>query len=437
MRKSMFFLLVMWTLVSVKSATCSTEEPTDAILIMGYNNTRSNDVKKMRLIATEDLRAKTILCKPHPLAVDYEVADYVIDTSLAADPALIPGVIEFLSSHNLRAVRVLPFSDVGTQLGGILSEHLGLPGHKSGMIRGALDKFYFRSLEGAAIFKPAGYRHLMSRSINSLEELKTTLMDFGGSVFLKPRAEGNSRGCTAVESLEDCERAWEVVEKYIAGGIVAEELVTGALEFSCDSVNGISWLTQKQNASGKYRWESKYILPAPLDDFTTHKILEGGRFMAAICGSNEGAYHNEIFYKPETGELIAVEPNLRPAGGRIWDAAALAFRDFNPWKLWVNSVVKEGQSPHLIRDYYVGFKMLVSPTDGVIKDLPTSLDLTSDEYGELVWSKRIGDVVTAEPKDNSECIGYILLRHADPSYVDRRVDEIAGEIQSLVAVGLE
>lgn len=361
----------------------------DVVLILGYNNTRSGDVKRLRSIAQEELTAQTILCKPHPVAVDYEVADHVIDVSLKPESSSIETVLSFLKTNDLTPRAILPFSDVGTQLGAVLAERLGLPGHDPARIIAGLDKFAFRNMEKKEVFMPLGYRSIASNTITSLDELKEMHTALGGKLFLKPQCEGNSRGCTAVESLEDTTRAWDFVKPYQAGGIVTEELVEDAHEFSCDSVAGVSWLTQKKNSSGPYRWEIKYILPAPLDHLTTHQILEGGRFMAAVSGSRGGAYHNEIFFKPESREIIAVEPNLRPAGGRIWDAARLAFRDFDPWRLWLKSMAGIPQNPQLIRDYYVAFKMIAAPVNGILREIPEMMPLLDEEYGELIWRKKL------------------------------------------------
>lgn len=56
----------------------------NAVLVLGYNNTRINDVRKIQQKANDYLDAKTVLCKKSPTAEDNAAADYVIDVGLDA-----------------------------------------------------------------------------------------------------------------------------------------------------------------------------------------------------------------------------------------------------------------------------------------------------------------------------------------------------------------
>lgn len=391
----------------------ATNELQDVVLVMGYNNTRSDDVAKIRYILSEDFKSKTVLCIEHPQPVAFQVADNVIDVSLDPNFSNLNTVLKFCEDNSYRILGVLPFSDKGTQLGSIITRHLNLPGQNPNLVRGGLDKHFFRKLEQDPIFKPKNYVPIKSRIVTKKDDIRSAYDEFSGNVFVKPCAEGNSRGCTVVDSESDIDRAWEVVSPYsINGGIVAEERVgNNFCEFSVDAVGSTLWITQKQNSSGSYRWESSYILPAPLDNLTTHQIMEAGRYMAVVCGGYGGAFHNEIFYNPTSREIRAVEPNLRPAGGSIWDAAKLAFRDFDPWRHWVHYAVgKSLPEVELVRDYYVGFQMLSAKQAGILQSLP-SYKLEEDNLvGKISWNKKIGDALTNNPTNNADCIGYFLVR---------------------------
>ena len=54
----------------------------NAILVIGYNNTRINDVKKIREKAKLCLGALTVLCKKDPTEADKIAVDFAIDVGL-------------------------------------------------------------------------------------------------------------------------------------------------------------------------------------------------------------------------------------------------------------------------------------------------------------------------------------------------------------------
>ena len=388
----------------------------NAVMVVGYNNTRVYDVKKIRTCAAEYFGAKTILCKKSPTAADFAAADYVIDTGLEAKQELADNVINQCNALHLNIIAVLPFSDQGTQLGAVLAQTLQLPGANPEQVSAGLDKNLFRSLEAKAENKPASYKPIVAIRINSKEELQNLLMKTPSGLFIKPCQEGNNRGCLSVSSLEDCDYAWSMVEKYKAGGIMVEELVSGAQEYSCDAIGSVAWLTLKDTAiyASGARGEIQYIIPAPESENETARKLAVGRFMAELCGAFGGAYHNEIFVKPDS--IMAVEPNLRPAGGRIWDAAQMAFADFNPWLTWIKSRAGESIADvHLTRNYYVGMRLIEVTRSGSIASLP---DLQTKIYGtsevvELVWLKKVGDTIITDIHDNADYVGYILVRNKD------------------------
>ncbi|MFZ4099912.1 MAG: biotin carboxylase [Chlamydiia bacterium] len=405
--------------VSALEGSLPTEQ--DVVLVIGYNNTRVNDVRKIRGIAKERLNAATVLCKKSPTQEDRLAADFVIDTDLFADEALVDNVLRECGQLMVHPVAILPFSDQGTQLGACLANRLGLPGADPQRVRAGLDKSTFRRMEREAESRPYGYRPLFSTVIHSKEELLDVITARPNGVFMKPCQEGNNRGCTAVHSLEECDGAWAFVEAYKKGGILIEELVLGAQEYSCDCSGSSRWVTEKATScgvSGKYRGEIQAIIPAPLSPAETQARVAVGRFMADVSGYRVGAYHNEIFYKSEA-EVMAVEPNLRPAGGRFWDIAQLAFDNFNPWAEWIETMAGR-RSPHdegeLVRNFYAGMRYVAASEDGQIAALP-SISLP-EQVVELVWTKKVGDRVVADQRDNSDFVGFIIVKDKDYERVD-------------------
>jgi len=310
----------------------------------------------------------------------------------------------------------LPFSDPGTQLGALVAKNLNLPGPDLERVHAALDKFAFRQLEAAAPDTPASYKKIKSVKVSSLDEIQNLYQELNGKIFIKPTKEGNSRGCMDVKSAADCEIAWEQVGKYKSHGLVVEELIQDGVEYSWDHVAGHSWVTEKQTTNTNYRAEIQQIVPASLGHEIMCQIESAGKFIADLSGSQGGACHNEIFYLSKSGEVSAVEPNLRPAGMRIWDLAAIAFEDFDPWKSWILWAVGRDNSENnsLTQSCYAGIRMITANVEGEIKSIPTDLPKEiisknkNSEVLELVWSKRPGDKVTTDVKDNSDFIGYVI-----------------------------
>jgi len=388
----------------------------NAVLVLGYNNTRVNDVRKIRAKAKEFLKAVTVLCKVSPTDDDKTAADYAIDVGLEGIDYNVDKVITICRELELHIIALLPFSDPGTQLGAALAKRLNLRGPALDKVKAGLDKGAFRVQEAACSTIPSGYKKIKSTYVQSFDELQDLFEKLNGKLFLKPASEGNSRGCINASQYKNLEEAWLQVSKYLKGGVVAEELIDQGNEYSWDHVCGYSWVTEKQTTQNGYRAEIQQILPAPLDSITTAQIANAGKFMSDLSGSNQGACHNEVFYQKDTNSVVGVEPNLRPAGMRIWDLAAIAYENFDPWKEWLlwaagkNSIAKN----NLKQQYFVGIRMIAPRDSGILKQLsPSSRHALSNkgfECIEITWTKKIGDQVTHIVKNNSEFLGFVIAK---------------------------
>ncbi len=391
----------------------------DAILVLGYNNTRINDVIKIRDSAYKLLGAITVLCKKDLNETDKNAVDVAIDVSLEQKNENIERVLQACKEQNIRIIGVLPFSDQGTQLGAKLAKHLNLPGADDESIVPALNKYAFRKKESAAV-KPYGYVSVDAKEVTSLNELQLVFKEFNSSVFIKPIAEGNSRGCIMIKKYEDCEPAWDEVKKYLSGGIVAEKLIENAQEYSWEHVAGYSWITEKVTTKTKYRAEPQHILPAPITQNEESILRNGAKFMAEICGYNGCACHNEIFLLNTKDKVMAVEPNLRPAGGKLWDLSSHAFENFDPWTSWIQWATGniDGKPKSLKQICFAGMRFISSRKDGKLKQIGIA-DLNAlalhctGTFIELVWTKKPGDTITQNPHDNSDFLGYFTAKALD------------------------
>ena len=391
----------------------------EAILVLGYNNTRINDVIKIRDKAKRLLNAITVLCKKDLTEIDKCAVDFAIDVSLEKTSENLSYVINACYKNNIKIIGILPFSDQGTQLGATLAHHLNLPGAHPDKISAALNKHEFRIKEENSV-KPNGYIAVNARKILSLADLQAAFKEFDSAVFIKPMAEGNSRGCIAIKEYEDCESAWIELKKYLPGGITAERLIENAQEYSWEYVAGYSWITEKQTTQSKYRAEPQHILPAPISTKEESLLKSGTKFMAEISGYNGCACHNEIFLLNSKNAVMAVEPNLRPAGGKIWDLSTYAFENFDPWDSWILwAAGKVDNTPKKLKPKcYAGMRFIMAKKEGEIKNINISnisqlSEKLPGDYIELVWTKTPGDTVTTTPQDNADFLGYVTAKSND------------------------
>jgi ATP-grasp domain len=409
-------------------------------VVVGYNNVRVFDVSKIRLRCREHFDADVVLLVEREQPDDRDNADEVIVCSFD----------ESAAQHSLELVRdrlqrgwsevlgVLPFADRGVWLGSELAHRLGLPGANPERAKAGLDKRYFRQLEHAAPER-GGYVPVRSVAVDSYTEFTAAVQSLGGKAFVKPAREGNSRGCMVVERQDHCANAWSLLSPYRHGGVIVETLVAADAEFSVDSVGGTTWITAKATTQDAYRAEIQQIVPAALPRANASVLLQAGRHMCELVSLQHGAYHNEVFLL-QGGGASAVETNMRPAGMRIWDLAAHAFEDFDPWLHWIRwSVTGESTPRELLQRRFAGIRQLRAPMDGVLRYLPNLHEVALELGLELLdagYTQREGDTVAQSVRDNAAFIGHVMLAHADHDTLRQMLRRLTDAVESKILVAL-
>lgn len=409
------------------------------VIVVGYNGNRVHDIAKLRQLCQSLYQAKLILLVEKVQLEDYEVADYVWTTSLAAEhlDCALEAVCGCLDLEQWNLIGVLPFSDRGVLLGAGLATRHGLPGITPDEARAGLDKEIFRRLEAASPSSPATYQPVFSCRVEQLDELRQRVQALGGKAFIKPACEGASRGCRVIHSLAECAEAWAALEQYRSGGIIVEELVEEAREYSWDCVAGCSWITEKTTTEGAYRAEIQQVVPAPLSGDALTAIASAGEHMRQLVSPHNGAYHNEVFFK-RNGLTSAVETNMRPGGMHIWDLACKAFAAYNPWESWVRWAVEgrmEAQQP--VAQGYCGIRLLSAPANGELQHLPDIRGLAAElgiEVIEALYSKGVGERVCALVTDNTSFIGHVILFNSDYSMLNEQLLRLVKAIESQIIV---
>ncbi|MFL1528409.1 biotin carboxylase [Pseudomonas sp. O230] len=412
---------------------------TSCVVVVGYNGNRVHDIQKLRNLCKKLYDARLILLVEKIQPDDDQVADHVCSTSLAPEDVSdsLELVVSCLNADHWKLIGVLPFSDRGVLLGAALASHYGLPGITPAEARAGLDKQIFRKLEAAAERSPEDYRAVFSVRIDSLAELRQRVVEMGGKAFIKPACEGASRGCRVIHHPSECDEAWQALKPYREGGIVLEELIQNAREYSWDFVAGSTWVTEKTTTEGAYRAEIQQVVPAPLAADVQARLAAAGRHMTGLVSLDNGAYHNEVFLRAD-GLTSAVETNMRPGGMHIWDLARLAFVDFDPWERWVRWAV-EGKTDSYdpVARGYSGIRLLRAPAGGLLRYVPDIESLARElniDLVEAVYAKRLSDSVTALVKDNTSFIGHIVLFSEDYAQLSDNLLRLADAIESRVEV---
>jgi hypothetical protein len=412
---------------------------TSCVVVVGYNGNRVHDIQKLRDLCKSLYNARLILLVEQIQPYDDQVADHVCSTSMAEKDvaASLELVVGCLKADRWKLIGVLPFSDRGVLLGAALANHFGLPGITPAEARAGLDKQIFRSLEVTATQSPEDYRPVFSTRVESLSELRERVVELGGKAFIKPACEGASRGCRVIHHPSECDEAWLALKAYRQGGIVIEELIQNAREYSWDCVAGSTWVTEKTTTEGAYRAEIQQVVPALLPADTQARLMAAGRHMADLVSQDNGAWHNEVFHRPDH-LTSAVEINMRPGGMHIWDLALRAFVDFNPWERWVRWAVEGQVERHdPVPRGYCGIRLLRASVGGILRTIPDIQALARSlniELVEAVFAKRIGDSITALVQDNTSFIGHIVLFNEDYERLSNDLLRLAEATESRIGI---
>lgn len=389
----------------------------NTFLVVGYNGSRVYDIVNLRKLCASRYAATLTLITKQAQPADYDAADVVLVCPLDSDTveASFDFVVGEINKHELKVIGILPFSDFGILLGAHLSTHYHLPGISPADAPPGLDKRAYRKLENADLDRPPAHQPIRSVQVETLEQLHAVVAQFGGRAFVKPANFGNSHGCIALYSLNECAAAWEKLSAFHNGGVLVEELITGAREFSWDFVAGYSWITEKETTQDSFRAEVQQIVPAKLSAQEFRLVNDAGHYMRSLVSKSNGAYHNEVFLRIDS--TSAVETNMRPAGMHIWDLANLSFKSFDPWHRWLAWAIDgEFISGTLEHQSYSGIRMIRAPSTGVLKFLPDVDQIASHLNISVVsvkFTKALGADVTETVIDNSSFIGELIIKNED------------------------
>lgn len=388
------------------------------VIIFGYNNTRVYDIERLKKLSREMLDAEIMLCKEEITTVDTNITPYTLEINLAqydgeSLASQVKQIDDYITSQQFTVCACLPFSDKGIPLGSLYAKHKGLPHDSTERSVACIDKYSFRCLERDAK-TPDWYKKPFFKKIHTLKEAEECINNTKHPLFFKPVAEGNSRGCIEISTIDDLNKNIDIISLYLEQGIVVEECIKECDEFSFDGIDGNYIITEKKTSQGFYRVETQHILPAPLEKQYYDRLIEAGKIVSQISGSQNGAVHNELFLNKITGDVYCVEPNRRPAGLKLWDWIGIAFPGTNNWNAWINWATGNDNSTNKgNQQFYVGCRMLQAHQSGKIlhvnskikEDIQNHIDVC-----DIALTKSAGQTITTHLKDNSHFTGYLVCK---------------------------
>lgn len=412
------------------------------VIIFGYNNTRVYDIERLKKLCHEMLNADIMLCKEEITSIDNNITPYFLKIDLSKyDITSLSQQIEeidtYISSQGFTVCACLPFSDKGIPLGSLYAKHKGLPHDNTDRSKACIDKFTFRCLEKNTT-TPTWYKKPFFKKIHTLAEAEECINNATNPLFFKPVAEGNSRGCIEIETIEDLKANNDLINLYLGQGILVEECIKECDEFSFDGIDGNYIITEKKTSQGHYRVETQHILPAPLETKLYERLIEAGKIVSEISGSQKGAIHNELFLNKSTGDVYCVEPNRRPAGLKLWDWIGIAFPGVNNWNAWINwATGKSNEDNFGNQQYYVGCKMLQAINSGKITKINTDIKDQIEKNSnvcDITLTKSVGQTITNILKDNSHFIGYIVCKSKTIENLRLLLDQMEKTAANIYAV---
>lgn len=394
----------------------------NAVAIFGYNNTRLYDVKKIKNLVHQTYGAEIILVKDSVSEEDLSVTPFCLEAKLDSIPSE-EKINSFLEKKKLKLIGCLPFSDKGVIAGSFVAKNYSLFGDESQTSFAMLDKNKFRELEKTFAAVEEIYKKPFFTQVQSEEGL-FKVFETQGPFFIKPISEGNSRGCMKITSIQDLQNWMNDNSSSLGQGVICEEILSDANEYSFDGVGGKYWITKKYTTQGSYRAEYQQIVPAPLALDQKRKIMQNIRRLLPHLGSRGGAFHHEFFILQD-GRMASVEPNRRPAGMWIWDLAQNSFKNFDPWRQWLaqaidkNITVDFENITSMEHNIYTGVRGVITPKSGVLLNfnLIAMESELKNEFGrnfhQFSFMKKKDDFISNTPKDNSEFLALISLQHQD------------------------
>jgi ATP-grasp domain len=227
-------------------------------------------------------------------------------------------------------------------------------------------------------FETAGIPVARGRVCRSPQALRNWIGEIGYPVVAKPDVGVGAARTYKLENDADVERYEHsklpgdyIIEEFVTGQIVTYDGLAGKdgeIVFDSSFKYSAGVMESVNEQVDLYYW-----IPRKIDD----DVRDFGRAMARAFDVRERPFHFEMF-RLEDGRLVALEVNMRPAGGLSVDMINFA-NDIDFFQEWANIVVRGRFEVAVTRPYSC---LYVMRRDG--RPYALSHEQVMREYGELV-----------------------------------------------------
>lgn len=204
-------------------------------------------------------------------------------------------------------------------------------------------------------FQNAGVNFAPGRICQNIKEAKRLSQEIGYPIIAKPDIGVGANGTYKINNKHDLDIFFAekphvdyIFEKFIEGQIVTFDGLTdqdGKVVFYTSHVYGCGVMEAVNNNKNVYYYSVRKV---PKD------IRFAGLKLIDEFNVQERFFHFEFFRQASTGELIAIEVNMRPPGGMTTDMFNFA-NDMDIYYEWAQVVTSNRFSAKYNRKYYCAF----------------------------------------------------------------------------------
>ncbi len=167
------------------------------------------------------------------------------------------------------------------------------------------------------------------------------------------------------------------------------------------------------------------LMPRDISGDSFRLFIEQGLAAVHALSVGNAMTHMEGFLLKE-GEVRFTDATLRPAGARISAMLAFAY-DIDPHLAWARAIIDGAVDGPWERKYAVGTIFLRGLGGGVIRDVD-GIEVLKQELPELLVDGRLPQV-GATRSNTYTGDGYVTVRHAETSTVEKALDFVAQMVQ--------
>ncbi len=282
------------------------------------------------------------------------------------------------------------------------------------------------------VLQGAGLPCARHRLLTTVEEGVDFTGRLGFPVVCKPQSGAGAKSTFQVDSKEQLEQLlgeWNVSPSQ---PVQCEEFIVGLeRSFEVVSIRGRRvWHSLTRYDPGPLEvlrnpWiQWTVLLPREIDDPGYDEVRRVGFAALDSLGMDTGISHMEWFRRRDNGVVVS-EVGARPPGAQIMTLTGLA-HDIDMYRAWARLVVYE-QWTTPQRRYAAGAAFLRGQGKGDRVVAIHGLDAANQKVGHLVAEARLPRVGQSRA-DSYEGEGYVLLRHAETSVVEKGLKELISTV---------